>query len=304
MNLHNDKQAFEELLTATSNLLSIPVEIVEKDYYVTVALKALSSKIENLVFKGGTSLTKCYQLLNRFSEDIDLSYAAEAGIPGEARKKRLKKAIVETMDELEFPIVNLDATRSRRNYNCYRAIYPSVFTKPTTLNPELVVETYVSLLPFPTTTRMVDNYIYRGLAKVNRLDLAETYNLMPFEIITQTIERTLVDKVFAICDYYMQHKEERHSRHLYDIHKIITSIGITDEIGRLIPEVRAVRKPLSICPSAQKDVHIAEILKALVDEKVYQKDYENITMRLLFVPESYDEVSKSIELLSKSNIWE
>ena len=85
---------------------------------------------------------------------------------------------------------------------------------------------------------------------------------------------------------------------------ITTSIGITDEIGRLIPEVRAVRKPLSICPSAQKDVHIAEILKAIVDEKVYQKDYENITMRLLFVPESYDEVSKSIELLSKSNIWE
>lgn len=77
-----------------------------------------------------------------------------------------------------------------------------------------------------------------------------------------------------------------------------------DEIGRLIPEVRAVREPLSICPSAQKDVHIAEILKAIVDKQVYQKDYEDITMRLLFVPESYEEVIKSIELLSKSDIWE
>ena len=68
---------------------------------------------------------------------------------------------------------------------------------------------------------MVDNYIYRFLSKINRLDLAETYELMPFEIITQTIERTLVDKVFALCDYYMQEKTECHSRHLYDIHKII-----------------------------------------------------------------------------------
>ena len=40
-----------------------------------------------MVFKGGTSLTKCYQLLDRFSEDIDISYTAESGIPGEARKK-------------------------------------------------------------------------------------------------------------------------------------------------------------------------------------------------------------------------
>ena len=72
----------------------------------------------------------------------------------------------------------------------------------------------------------------------------------------------------------------------------------------MIPEVRAVREPLSICPSAQKDVHIAEILKAIVDKQVYQKDYEDITMRLLFVPESYEEVIKSIELLSKSDIWE
>lgn len=66
------------------------------------------------------------------------------------------------------------------------------------LKPELVVETYVALLPFPTTKRMVDNYIYRFLNKINRLDLAETYDLMPFEVTTQTIERTLADKVFAL----------------------------------------------------------------------------------------------------------
>ena len=63
---------------------------------------------------------------------------------------------------------------------------------------------------------MVDNYLYRFLKKINRLDLAEAYDLMPFEITTQAIERTLVDKVFAICDYYMQEKTERHSRHFYE----------------------------------------------------------------------------------------
>lgn len=212
MNLHHDKEAFAELIIGAANELAIPTNVIEKDYYVTITLKALAEKTKDMVFKGGTSLTKCYQLLDRFSEDIDLSYTAESGMPGESRKKQLKNNIVSTMEEFGFPINNLETTRSRRNYNCYRASYPSFYEQNGILKPELVIETYVAMLPFPTTKRMVDNYIYRFLSKINRLDLAETYELMPFKITTQTIERTLVDKVFALCDYYMQEKTERHSR--------------------------------------------------------------------------------------------
>ena len=166
MNLHHDREAFRELIVGAANELGIPTNVIEKDYYVTITLKALSDKLDDMVFKGGTSLTKCYQLLNRFSEDIDLSYTAESGVPGEARKRRLKKAVVSTMEELGFSITNLDATRSRRHYNCYRAVYPSMYEQSEVLKQELVVETYVALLPFPTTKRMVDNYIYRFLKKI------------------------------------------------------------------------------------------------------------------------------------------
>jgi predicted nucleotidyltransferase component of viral defense system len=83
MNLHHDREAFEELIVGAANELTIPTNVIEKDYYVTIILKALSEKIKDMVFKGGTSLTKCYQLLDRFSEDIDLSYAAESGAPGD-----------------------------------------------------------------------------------------------------------------------------------------------------------------------------------------------------------------------------
>ena len=304
MNLHDDREAFEELIAGTANELAIPTNIIEKDYYVTIALKALSEKIDDMVFKGGTSLTKCYQLLDRFSEDIDISYTAESGIPGEARKKHLKRAVVDTMEELNLPIINIDETRSRRQYNCYRAEYTSIYGLITILKPELVVETYVALLPFPTTKRLVDNYIYRFLRGIDRLDIAETYNLMPFEITTQTIERTLVDKVFAICDYYMQGKTERHSRHLYDIHKIVTSVGITDEMKRLVPEVRAVRSNLSMCPSAMEEVSVTNILYEIIDKQVYKMDYENITLGLLFIPVTYQAVIQSIRQLAESGMWD
>jgi len=304
MNLHHDKEAFTELIIGAANELAIPTNVIEKDYYMTITLKALSEKLKDLVFKGGTSLTKCYQLLDRFSEDIDLSYTAESGTPGESRKKQLKKSIVSTMEEFAFPINNLDMTRSRRNYNCYRANYPSMYEQTGILKPELVVETYVAMLPFPTTKRMVDNYIYRFLNKINRLDLAETYDLMPFEITTQTIERTLVDKVFALCDYYMQEKVKRHSRHLYDVHKIVGAIGISDELPALIPEVRTVRSPLPVCPSAKEDVCVSDVLHEILESNAYKSDYEDITMGLLFVPETYETVIQSLQKIADSGLWD
>ncbi len=303
MNLHHDKEAFKELIVAAANELAISASVIEKDYYVTMILKALSERLDDIVFKGGTSLTKCYQLLDRFSEDIDLSYAAESGKPGDARKKKLKNTIVNVMDTYGFSITNLDATRSRRNYNCYRADYPSMYEKSNVLKPELVVETYVALLPFPTTKRTVDNYIYRFLKKINRMDLALKYDLMPFEILTQTIERTLVDKVFALCDYYIQGEVTGHSRHLYDIYKIFNAIGINDEVRKLIPEVRKVRAELDICPSAKENVCITNVLDEIVEKQVYKKDYKSVTMGLLFIPETYDTVITSIQKLIDSGIW-
>lgn len=265
--------------------------------------KKLSTKLKDMVFKGGTSLTKCYQLLDRFSEDIDISYTAESGVPGDARKKQLKKAVVSTLESLELTINNLEDTRSRRNYNCYCASYPSIYDNSPFLKQELVLETYVALLPFPTVTRMVDNYLYRFLKKINRLDIAEQYDLMPFPITTQAIERTLVDKIFAICDYYLDGKTEKHSRHLYDIHKIYTNMEIPNDFKDLIVNVRSLRSELAVCPSAKDGVDINKVLQEIVDTEAYKNDYEEITSGLLFTPLEYDEVITSIKAIIQLNLF-
>ena len=127
--------------------------------------------------------------------------------------------------------------------------------------------------------------------------------MSPFEITTQIIERTLADKVFALCDYYMQGEIERHSRHLYDIYKIVNAIGITEELAKLIPDVRAVRSELPSCTSAKEGVCVTDILNEMMESQAYRKDYEDITLRLLFVPETYDTVIQSIKLLADSGIW-
>ena len=288
MNLHHDHEAFSELIIAASNELHIPPGIIEKDYYVTLALRELASRVKGMVFKGGTSLTKCYQILERFSEDIDISYAASEGVPGESRKRQLKKAVVSSIESMGFSVANLEETRSRRSYNCYRASYSSIYSPLLELKPELVIETYIALLPFPTVNRMADNYIYRFLKMTEQEGLAEEFDLAPFEITTQAIERTLIDKVFAICDYYLSDKVDRHSRHLYDIYKIMEYTKPDASLSGLVQEVRSLREPLLVCPSAKTGVCINDVLAEIVNKEVYRNDYETVTSRFLFTYLPYE----------------
>lgn len=74
MYLHQNKELFAELLTQTAESSIYSEEIIEKDYYVFLLLMKIKELNSNVVFKGGTSLSKCFGIIERFSEDIDLTF--------------------------------------------------------------------------------------------------------------------------------------------------------------------------------------------------------------------------------------
>lgn len=61
--LHNEKSLFEQVILRASEYLGISEAIIEKDYYVTLFLKELVKTAPNIIFKGGTSLSKCHHLI-------------------------------------------------------------------------------------------------------------------------------------------------------------------------------------------------------------------------------------------------
>ena len=94
--------------------------VIEKDYYVTLVLRLLSEQLSNVVFKGGTSLSKGYHVINCFSEDIDITFDEHIG---EARRKKLKNQILKGIsEELCMPISNWENTQSDRDYNAYYTV--------------------------------------------------------------------------------------------------------------------------------------------------------------------------------------
>ena len=63
MFLHKNKELFEEVIFNTADFCKLPIAIIEKDYYVTLILKEIAKRNPDIVFKGGTSLSKCYKII-------------------------------------------------------------------------------------------------------------------------------------------------------------------------------------------------------------------------------------------------
>ena len=99
MILHKDLENFKALISLTAKDMGILEFYIEKDYWVTYILKKLSNSFfrNKVVFKGGTSLSKGYNAINRFSEDIDLQLINSD--LGDNQKKKLLKNIEETITE-------------------------------------------------------------------------------------------------------------------------------------------------------------------------------------------------------------
>lgn len=110
-----------------------------------------------IVFKGGTSLSKCHKVIKRFSEDIDITIDTQIS---QGQKRQIKQAIVSSVDELGMNIENLNETRSRRDYNRYIINYDSVLPLASdALNPAVLLETAYTAVSFPTVVLPVHSYI-------------------------------------------------------------------------------------------------------------------------------------------------
>ena len=297
MNLHNNKELFNDYLLATTDFFGFSdVGIIEKDYFIVYFLKKIIEKQPNIVFAGGTSLSKCYKLIKRFSEDIDLNLNTEAARVTEGQRKQLKRDIVSIIEDSGFSLENADQIRSRRDSNRYVIDYKSLNSFDY-LKQYLVVETSVFIKSFPSEIKDISCLIYDFMLEKNLENEVIKYDLKPYSLRVQSLVRTFIDKVFALADYYLNGQIKNHSRHIYDIHCIYPKITFNTEFTALVEKVRDVRKKNAIYLSAKDDIDLPEILRKIIIEKIYESDYNQVTRILLFEDVSYENAIETIQNL-------
>ncbi len=292
MYLHTDKEMFEQTVLSAAEYLNADTSIVEKDYYVSIFLKSLSEKLPDLMFKGGTSLSKCHKIVNRFSEDLDLTLTESHTTTSYRRK--LKDAIIASCQELGLTLLNEDQTRSRRDFNRYKIDY-APRCAGVALKQTLLVETTFIVQAYPYETLTASSLIYDYLASINQEALIKEYELEPFPIHVQSLNRTLADKIFAVCDYYLSDRTSGHSRHIYDIYKLLSEVKIDAPFMELFQRVCADRKENDFCLSAKDDCDIIKTLQTIIDKEIYKSDYNTITSQIIYDNVSYEEAIEGLK---------
>ena len=214
---------------------------VEKDWWVVQTLSAIFELEvgKYLIFKGGTSLSKAWRLIERFSEDIDLAFdRTYLGFEGELTRTQIKKLRKETgrfisevlSQELETKLKEKGLTDIRLNYIKQEASdadpakveihYPNVIEYPGYVQPRVLLEFSSSSLKEPIEIRtfysLLDEHYLES-------EFAEA----PIDIPTANPEWTFLEKIFLLHEEFHRPHDKirvnRQSRHLYDVYQLLKS---------------------------------------------------------------------------------
>jgi len=298
MNWYKEYQAeWKEIIETVARELGRSEQMVEKDTIQSMFLFELAKSELPFVFKGGTSLSKAYNLIDRFSEDIDLSMNRR---PTQSERVKSKELIIEIAENLGLVLSNPEDIKSRYDYNKYAFKYESLFS---VIPLEIIIETSFYQSVYPVDKHMVGSFVGRFCLERNII-LPVPFEAAEVMMNVQSVERTLVDKVFAVCDYKIQNMQDRDSRHLYDICKLLREVELNEKLDKLIDMVRDDRMRSKNNPSAQLEYSIPDMLKEIIRSRFYEPDYKNVTQKLLYEDISYDyAIENGIAIIAESDVF-
>lgn len=305
--------------------VGLPMQAVEKDFWVTVILQAVFSLpvAQHLIFKGGTSLSKAWGLISRFSEDIDLAVnpMALGAAEGDLTKKQIKKlrkasslfvseqltpmlcAKINEMGMSAF--LNIEAQPNGEGDNTYpepRQIYiryQSVFEKPLTyLRPDVVLEVSARSLIEPAMPTHVSCILADYIPIQSACD-AVVHTAIP--------AKTMVEKMFLLHELFSVPghgtRAERKSRHLYDLYQMMQQDFAQEAITNdaLWESIRHHREVFTSVQGVDYSGNVRQRICLLPREDIvaiWQSDYE--TMRSSMIHGSaptWDELIEQITIL-------
>lgn len=225
MILHNDTKLMSQTIRAASENLKITTNYVEKDYWITRSLKLLSKSIyaDSVVFKGGTSLSKGYGLIDRFSEDVDVAIIDNLLLSGNQIKtliRDVEKAMTVGLNEVDMVGVSSKGSRFRKSV----FEYPSA--EKLSQGGRLIVEVNSFANPFPYERLVIKSFITEFLELSGRDSMVEEYGLVSFELNILHKNQTLLEKLVSLIRFSYDTNPvvsiASKIRHFYDLYFLLS----------------------------------------------------------------------------------
>lgn len=317
-------------INEASRISGIPAKALEKDWWVTLTLKLVFNTpfAKHFAFKGGTSLSKGWQLINRFSEDIDISLSSEAmGIdyveaPSKTYVEQLRRAGCsftsnELLKALKEEFINIQVPDMLYSIEAKPVPVEMPDTDPQTLyvnyvslfdpNPYLPdrvkIEFSVRSLKEPSMNRNMNSLLCEYFPN-------ELYVEERFDVLTIQPQRTLIEKILLLHEAYNREEKiniqtDRMSRHYYDLYQLskldftkatlLDDAFITDIINHRKYYSRLKRFDYNTLKRGSLNIiPSADILQAL------RQDYEIMSAEMIYgEPPSFEEIMLELQHLQK-----
>ena len=297
------------IFTEIAGRMGLPASAIEKDWWVTRTLQLVfqTEIAKHTVFKGGTSLSKAWNLIDRFSEDIDLALdrkflgfdKADTEMSG-SQVAKLRRHSLKYISEKYFPM--LQKTFHDAGYTDVKlqlseikspdedpvkieVAYPVLTEKVAYINPPVVIEIGSRSEKEPFSETQFSSLVGEHFKE---RDFADSNIKIP----TVNPERTFLEKVFLLHEAFQQPqkkvKVDRQSRHLYDLEKLMETEfaekAIADhQLYEHIVEHRRIFNPIG--GGVSYDNHVPEKINPLPPkalENAWKKDYEDMQKSMIY----------------------
>jgi predicted nucleotidyltransferase component of viral defense system len=227
MKLHQNPIIFEEKIRRTAQFKGLSEGYVEKDYWVSFVLKTIfASEIgSQTIFKGGTALQKCFDAIERFSEDIDVVVLRNEGETDNQLTTKIKnigRAAETILPEMEVESITHKRGKIRKTAHPYERLFQPESGQ---VRDYIVLEaTWLGHFE-PYTTAPVQSFIAEMMQASNQTAIIEQYDLQPFEVQVLTKERTFCEKIMSLVRFSFTERPiedlNKKVRHTYDLHKLL-----------------------------------------------------------------------------------
>ena len=236
MTLHTNKELFSEVVIQTAQMMGLPEIYIEKDYWVTYILKRLSQSEykDKAIFKGGTSLSKAYKLIERFSEDVDLAVVTNGESANQVKQliKKIEKSILdEIFDEVDDALTSKGSS-FRKTVHRYPITHEGDFGHA---KEHIVIELNSFAKPHPYQAKEISSYM-NDFLQINAPELIIIYELESFEVNVLDYRRTFCEKISAVARATFEPDEsftelKSKIRHLYDLYYLMQEDEIQVFLG-------------------------------------------------------------------------
>jgi Nucleotidyl transferase AbiEii toxin, Type IV TA system len=227
MKLHQNIKLFQDAVNVTAQQMHIPPEFVEKDYWVTYTLFTIfNNEIgKDTVFKGGTALSKCYNMIERFSEDIDLVVLRREGETDSKLKSKLKtiSKVVETvLPEVIIEGITHKMGMNRKTAHIYNKEFKGIYGQ---VRDVLILESTWLGYYEPYTTKSIVSFVGQMMMDNKQFDIANENGLLPFDLLVLEPIRTICEKIMSLVRFSYSNNPmddlKKKIRHTYDLHQLL-----------------------------------------------------------------------------------